>query len=123
MFKRRARILFIGGDAALAATELANGLGRTWLEARAQTIHALHGTALAPEALQADRQWADTVILLGEELADTALRLPQHVQRRCWPLSDPDGSDSARNAELRRRVSGLIGGLRLLAGSSGTPPP
>jgi len=122
VFKRRARILFIGGDAALTATDLANDLGRYWLEARAQPIHGLHAAAPVSEAAQADRQWADTVILLGEGVADSELRLPRHTQCRCWPLSDWKGCQSVRNAEIRRRVSGLIGGLRLLAGSSGAPP-
>ena len=124
MFKRRARILFIGGESAVTASELANDLGGCWLEARAQSIESLNAGAFAPQATQGACHWADTVILLDQGGAGSELWLPQHTQTQCrrWPLSGLGGCERAFNAELRRRVSGLIGGLRLLAGSSGAPP-
>ena len=93
MFKRRARVQFVGGEPdRVLAEALARELAAAWLE-------PWSGAG------------ADLRVLLDQAAdPDPADPLP----RRRWPL--PAAPD-ARRAELRRRLLGMVGGLRLLARS------
>lgn len=134
MYKRKVRILFLDDANAIAAfaCAYANAIGAQWLEAKSATTaqHAAvpaHIEQLAAEqglplvacaALAATHlAWADLVITLGQTRAPT---LPPQAQTRHWPMptaidtrDDVDGVTQ----EIKRRVEGVIGGIRLLAKS------
>jgi hypothetical protein len=111
VYKRRARILFLTcGDPARAerACVFASDRGRDWLEAR--------GAALLDTA---DMAWADLVIALDEECV-VNLRRGAARPWKHWALPTEAG---AADAELLRRIDGLLGGMRLLARSDGSEAP
>ncbi len=101
MYKRPARLLFLHPtDDPCAAFLLRRAEEHPgWIEGRALALPA-KGDDL-PQALA----WADLVITLGA--CPTPERLPPHVQHRHWQDTTP--------ASLQRRLSGVVGGLRLLA--------
>lgn len=144
MFKRKVRVLFLcTGNACRSqmAEGWANQLGQDWLEARSAGIEA-HGKnpraiavmhevgvdisrqeskTLTPEMLE----WADLVVTVCGHADESCPVLPPHVQKKHWPLEDPakaTGSEQevmtkfrAIRDEIRERIDGLIGGLRMLA--------
>lgn len=144
--KRKARILFLcTGNS--CRSQMAEGwarhLGGDWLEARSAGIEA-HGKdpraiAVMGEAgvdisgqqstrLTTDMlAWADTVVTVCGHADEHCPALPPGVQKIHWPIEDPAraaGTEEevmavfrAVRDEIRRRVEGLIGGLRLLARS------
>lgn len=93
-YKRRARVLFLGpsqlGAAAVAA---ALELGAEWLEP-STTEAAASG-------------WADLVVTLDPVSRDHLPTLPATSRHKHWNVDTP--------AEVRERVAGMIGGMRLLA--------
>lgn len=131
-FKRPARVLFLdrdNGGASLMAEALARSLGGGWLEARSAGLHpgAAETTALAALAragidvaglrakpLEAkDLAWADLVVTLDRDARQHCPALPPRVQKRhfgCDEAADPE----ALRENLRRRIEGMIGGLRML---------
>ena len=94
VYKRRARVLFLGPPAlATAAAEAALELGAEWLAA---------DTAEAPAS-----GWADLVVTLDSVSRDRLPALPATSRHKHWNVNTP--------AEVRERVAGMIGGMRLLA--------
>lgn len=144
MYKRKARVAFfcVGrADYCLIAAEFANRRGEDWIEARAV---GLGPTGQDPRVLAAMREigmgivnkelfppsraalaWADLIVTLGDEAESHCPALPAHVQKRHWPLADLVGGnpdDIARTLraacdDIRARVDGIVGGLRLMAKS------
>ncbi|MHB8744122.1 MAG: arsenate reductase (thioredoxin) [Sulfuricaulis sp.] len=144
MYKRKARILFLcTGNSCRSqmAQGWANDLGREWLEARSAGIEA-HGqnpravavmrearvdisqqesTRVTPEMLE----WADLVVTVCGHADEHCPALPPGVQKKHWPLKDPArarGTDAeimqvfrTTRDEIRNRVEGMIGGIKLLA--------
>lgn len=146
MYKRKARILFLctGNSCRSQMAEgWANHLGSEWLKARSAGIEA-HGqnpraiavmreagvdispqesTRATPEMLA----WADLVITVCGHADEHCPVLPPGVQKKHWPLEDPAkarGTEEeimqifrATRDEIRNRVEGVIGGIKLLAHS------
>ena len=142
MYKRKARILFVSGHAvgASMAQAWANLRGADWLEARAvcldpQPPHPLAITVMhetgaqlsstPPPTFTADvLAWADLVVTLCRDSDARVHALPPGVQKKYWPVPEPRlaGHEAEIGAtlralrdDLRERVDGLIGGMRLLA--------
>lgn len=121
----------------------ANQVGRDWLEARSAGIEA-HGQN--PRAVAVMREagvdisqqvsqrltddmlrWADLVVTVCGHADEHCPVLPPGTQKKHWPLSDParaSGSEAeimavfrATRDDIRARVEGIVGGLRLLAKS------
>ena len=151
MYKRKVRVLFLcTGNACRSqmAEGWANHLGGEWLEARSAGIEA-HGQnpraiAVMREAgVDISRQtskvltaellaWADVVVTVCGHADESCPALPPHVQKRHWPLEDParaQGNEAevlakfrAVRDELRARVEGMIGGLKMMARSDAPAP-
>lgn len=152
MYKRRVKVLFLctGNSCRSQMAEgWANHLGGDWLEAQSAGIEA-HGknpraiavmreagvdiarqesTRVTPEMIE----WADLVVTVCGHADEHCPVLPPGVQKKHWPLSDPakaTGSEEevmtvfrATRDEVRSRVEGLIGGLKMLARSDGSSAP
>ncbi|MDA8390676.1 MAG: hypothetical protein M0Z76_08130 [Gammaproteobacteria bacterium] len=101
MYKRRARILFLATDPAdgACARRAAQTLGAKWLE----PVGDAHDTPI------------DLIISLDADAACGPL--PQGVPHKHWPIGEPRAED------IRRRVAGLVGGMRLLAAVDDSGPP
>jgi len=134
-YKRKARILFLGMHHACRAPMaegLANALGDGWIEARAagldpQPLDPLAVAAMAEAGiiladhrspLTADLlRWADLVVTLDAAARDRCPPLPSGVQHRHYPFAIPaDGLPSYRalREQIRVRVAGMIGGMKML---------
>ncbi len=146
MYKRKARILFLctGNSCRSQMAEgWANHLGGEWLEATSAGIEA-HGknpraiavmreagvdisyqesTCVTPEMLAS----ADLVVTVCGHADEHCPVLPPGVQKKHWPLEDParaSGTEEqimtkfrATRDEIRHRVEGMIGGLKMMARS------
>ena len=146
MYKHKAKILFLctGNSCRSQMAEgWANHLGGAWLEAASAGIEA-HGknpraiavmreagvdishqesTRVTPEMLA----WADLVVTVCGHADEHCPVLPPGVQKKHWPLEDPakaTGTEEeimakfrATRDEVKSRVEGLIGGIKLLARS------
>jgi len=146
MYKRKARILFLctGNSCRSQMAEgWANHLGKEWLEATSAGIEA-HGknpraiavmreagvdishqesTRVTPQMLEQ----ADLVVTVCGHADEHCPVLPPGVQKKHWPLEDPakaTGSEDeimakfrATRDEVKNRVEGLIGGLKMMARS------
>ena len=146
MYKRKARILFLctGNSCRSQMAEgWTNHLGSEWLEATSAGIEA-HGrnpraiavmreagvdishqesTRVTPEMLT----WADLVVTVCGHADEHCPLLPPGVQKKHWPLEDPakaTGTEEQIMAkfrvtrdEVRGRVEGLIGGIKMPAHS------
>ena len=144
MYQRKARILFLctGNSCRSQMAEgWANHLGSEWIEARSAGIEA-HGknpraiavmreagvdisrqesTRVTPQMLEQ----ADLVVTVCGHADEHCPVLPPGVQKKHWPLEDPakaTGTEEqimakfrATRAEVRARVEGLIGGIKILA--------
>jgi len=144
MYKRKIRVLFLctGNSCRSQMAEgWANRLGHEWLEARSAGIEA-HGknpraiavmreagvdishqesTRVTPEMLA----WADLVVTVCGHADEHCPVLPSGVQKKHWPLEDPakaTGTEEqimakfrATRDEVRGRVEGLIGGIKMPA--------
>jgi len=147
MYKRKARVLFVctGNSCRSQMAEgWANHLGSEWLEARSAGIEA-HGknpraiavmretgvdishqesTKLTPGMLD----WADLVVTVCSHADEHCPILPPRVQKKHWPLEDPaktQGTEAeileifrVTRDEIRGRVEGMIGGMKMLARTS-----
>ena len=144
MFKRKVRVLFVcTGNSARSqmAHAWARHLGAGWLEADSagvapKGIHPCTVTVmrevgvdvsahvskpLTPELIA----WADLVVTVCAHADAQCPVIPVGTQKRHWPVADPAmfaGDDAralpmfrAARDELRERVEGILGGLRLLA--------
>ncbi|WP_372522052.1 arsenate reductase (thioredoxin) [Sulfuricaulis sp.] len=148
MYQRKARILFLctGNSCRSQMAEgWANHLGGEWLEAKSAGIEA-HGknpraiavmreagvdisrqesTRVTPEMLTQ----ADLVVTVCGHADEHCPMLPPGVQKKHWPLEDPakaTGTEDeimvkfrATRDDIKSRVEGLIGGLKMLARSDG----
>ncbi len=147
MYKRRARVLFVGAGNS-CCTQMAEGwvkhLGGSWLEARSAGIeaHALNVRAIAvmleagvdishqesTRLIDELLDWADLVVTVCDVADTRCSSLPHGTQRKHWSLADPStvrGNDieitrAFRDVrdDVRRRVEGMIGGMKMLARSS-----
>jgi len=146
MYKRKVKVLFLctGNSCRSQMAEgWANHLGSEWLEAQSAGIEA-HGknpraiavmreagvdisgqesTRVTPEMLA----WADLVVTVCGHADEHCPVLPPGVQKKHWPLEDPakaTGTEEeimkvfrATRDEVKSRVEGVIGGMKLLAHS------
>lgn len=146
MYKRRARILFLGtSDASRSrmAEGWANHLGGEWLEARSAVI-GVHGedpraiavmreagvdiarhasTRVTPAVLE----WADLVVTFCGHAATRRPALPPHVQVRHLFIVDPASGSGTEDKimarfkavrdQIRAEVESMVGGLRMMARS------
>lgn len=146
MYKRKVRVLFwCAGQAGygLIAREFADRIGADWLEARAVGIDSPAHIAAAMATMReigielvgarltepSDEllMWADLVVTLGRDAEVCCPALQLHVQKKQWPLAganiDRDSADDIARAfrvardDIRARVEGIVGGLRLMAKS------
>lgn len=136
MYKRKARVVFFcAGNAGycLAAAEFADRLGQDWIEARVavadterqdpRTLAAMGAHRESPVPTEALFMWADLVVTIGDAAAAHCPALPAHVQKKHWAV-DPLRLDEAQGVvaqavrdDIRARVEGIVGGLRLMAKS------
>ena len=146
MYKRKIRVLFLctGNSCRSQMAEgWANHLGSEWLEATSAGIEA-HGKnpraiAVMREAgVDISRQestrgtsemlaGADLVVTVCGHADEHCPVLPPGVRKKHWPLEDPakaTGTEDeimakfrATRDEVRSRVEGLIGGLKMMARS------
>ena len=146
MYKHKVRVLFLctGNSCRSQMAEgWANQLGGEWLEATSAGIEA-HGenpraiavmrevgvdisqqesTRVTPEMLAR----ADLVVTVCGHADEHCPVLPPGIQKKHWPLEDPakaTGTEDeimakfrATRDEIKSRVEGLIGGLKMLARS------
>jgi len=146
VYKRKVKVLFLctGNSCRSQMAEgWANHLGNEWLEAKSAGIEA-HGknpraiavmretgvdisrqesTRVTPEMLA----WADLVVTVCGHADEHCPVLPPGVRKKHWPLEDPakaTGTDEeimakfrATRDEVKNRVEGMIGGIKMLARS------
>lgn len=139
MYKRRARVLFLeepGLGLAQIAAAWASHLAAEWMEARAgawgprgssgaETAIAASGLVLPAWVVpEASLSWADLLVPLTPGAATRCARPPAGVQVKVWSIAVPDAADAAGwhdlAAQLRSRVEGMAGGMRMLAGAAPT---
>lgn len=119
MYKRKAQVIFLdctGSGAASTAARLTRELGPEWAEARAATLDAdTHdgGISRLDDAL---KEWADLIVYFDPQTGAKATPLPASTRLKHWPLEHDHGDPSpALTDELRQRVAGMIGGMRMLS--------
>lgn len=109
MYKRKPRILFFASTSQLAEQAAAILLqeGAAWADAQCQ-----YGDPLSiPDEQLA---WADLLVILDQQMPTPAIDLPVHIQVRHWPVMAEEGD---AQTEVRRRIHGMLGGIRMLAAS------
>jgi hypothetical protein len=119
-YKRRARVIFLGGlhpAPANLAAHYAQKLGSEWLEARAAVLAGVEGEV--PSLDEAMLAWADLLVTLDHAALAAKPVLRAGVQHRHYPFEPiPAVSDKAGwqalAARVRSRVEGMIGGMRLM---------
>jgi len=107
MYKRAARVLFIGvsGDSRTdLAVRLLGEIGAGWMEGRGADLDRLDADQLA---------WADLVIPLDRQTRESCPPLPPTARLKVWDL--PELPPKETEAEIRRRLTGMLGGLRMLS--------
>ena len=141
MYKRKVRVVFFcasHADYCVIAAGFADRIGRDWIEARAaavdtgqdpRTLAALRATGIditerellpPTDTLLA---WADLVVTIGREAAAHCPALPAHVPKKHWAVEPPPGAKAqdivtqAMLEDIRARLEGILGGLRLMAKS------
>ena len=141
MYKRKVRVIFLcagHADYCVIAAGFADRFGPDWIEARAAAVD----TGQDPRTLAALRAmgiditerellpptdtllaWADLVVTIGGEAAKHCPALPAHVQTKHWAVDAPPGAEGQDTVtlavcdDIRARVQGIVGGLRLMAKS------
>lgn len=123
-YKRKARILFLGGlhpGPPNLAAHYANRLGAEWMEARAAVLPGVAGDVpvLSDDAVA----WADLLVTLDAAANAARPSLRPGLQHRHYPFEPlPDVADkpawSALAARIRERVEGMVGGMQLLQRAS-----
>lgn len=119
-YKRRARVVFLGGlhpAPANLAAHYAHKSGAAWMEAQAAVLPGVPGEVAVLNNVMLD--WADLVVTLDSAAQIHLPPLPDGVQHRHYPFEPiPPVADKAAWGELvtrvRQRVEGMIGGMRLL---------
>jgi hypothetical protein len=117
MYKRRLRVVFAevgSGSRARRAAIWAGELGGDWLAPEAVALSGEDSAAgTAPQA--------DLVVLLVAEDTDRPAERVGGIRLKRWPLgadcADPGGPEPGERCDerIRRRVAGLLGGLRMKA--------
>ena len=60
--------------------------------------------------------WADLLVHFDPDLPARLTTPPKTLRLKHWPLAaDPAQPDAALTAELRERIRGMVGGMRMLA--------
>ena len=141
-YKRKAHIVFLCGanKLSLMAEGFANALGNQWLEGRAAVLAVDAGGSCVYQVMSeagvelsgrqgqaldaALLQWADLVVTMDEAAKAGCPPLPAGVQLRHYPFDDPDSGQATLTAcrqirdQVRARVEGMIGGMKLLQKAS-----
>lgn len=141
MYKRPARVVFLEdpvvGLAQIAAAWAAH-LAAEWMEAHAAGWGEERPSAAAP-AIMAESglilpercvptrpllAWADLLVPLTPAAVVRCVDPPPGVQVKPWLMEVPEHADAAAWRELaeqlHRRVAGMAGGMRMLAGKAPT---
>lgn len=105
MYKRRARVVFLATEVALAqyAVAYAQQIGGLWVD---------------PCACMNERDVCDLVVTLDHLAAQSWLTRPEHARHVHWSLAK-----GQEEMDLRSRIDGLVGGMRLLARLDASAPP
>ncbi len=119
-YKRRARVVFLSGlhpAPANLAAHYAQKSGSEWLEARAAVLPEVVGDV--PVLDDAMLAWADLLVTLDAAAYAAKPALRAGMQHRHYPFEPiPPASDKAAwqalAAQVRARVEGMIGGMRLM---------
>jgi len=123
-YKRKARILFLGGLHPVPpnlAAHYANRQGAEWMEARAAVLPGVAGDV--PVLGEAAVEWADLLVTLDAVANAACPPLRPGLQHRHYPFEPlPDVSDkpawTTLAGRIRERVEGMIGGMRLMQQAS-----
>lgn len=119
-YKRRARVIFLGGlhpAPANLSAHYAQKLGGEWLEARAAVLPGVQGeVSVLDDAMWA---WADLLVTLDAVALASRPVLRAGMQHRHYPFEPiPAVSDKAGwqalAERIRSRVEGMIGGMCLM---------
>ncbi len=115
-YRRLARIVFLTGRAdglAGVAAEWARAQGAEWMEARARRLPGVEAALAVYD--EEDRLWADLLVTLDAAALSGALGRRAGLQHRHYPFEPADGiSGNELEQAVRRRVEGMLGGLRLM---------
>lgn len=119
-YKRKARILFLGGLHPVPpnlAAHYANRLGSEWMEARAAVLLGVAGDV--PVVTDDAVAWADLLVTLDSVAYSARPSLRTGLQHRHYPFEPiPGVADkpawTALAVRIRERVEGMIGGMRLM---------
>lgn len=119
-YKRRARVVFLSGlhpAPANLAAHYAQKLGSEWLEARAAVLPEVAGDV--PVLDDTMLAWADLLVTLDAAACAAKPALRAGMQHRHYPFEPiPPASDKAAwqalAAQVRVRIEGMIGGMRLM---------
>lgn len=141
-FKRRSRVVFLGGTSSLLpaiAVAHAVRLGAEWLETRAAVMGAsalpvagaleervrdLCGALDAAKHLDtALLEWADLIVTMDEAARRACPALPEGTQHRHYPFREPEQCQNEPEireicSAVEARILGMIGGMKLLAKAS-----
>ncbi len=142
-YKRKARVLFVSGSGsnAIMAAGFAGALGGGWLSGRAAALAAPRPQPFAARVMQEvgidisglrlyplDERllsWADLVVTLDPQADVLCPPLPGGVQKRFYPCAEPAAGAACTDVlyreirdGIRRRVEGMIGGMRMLQRSA-----
>ena len=143
-YKRKARVLFLSyanNCCSQLAEAFANALGSDWIEARSAgfepqpidplTVAAMRETGVQIAANSAKYlddallHWADMVVTLDPQSDTLCPALPPGVQKRHYPFPDAACGtiESCRmlRDEVRTRIEGMIGGMKMLQRNSAEP--
>ncbi len=123
-YKRKARILFLGGLHPVPpnlAAHYANRLGAEWMEARAAVLPGVAGDV--PVFGEAAVEWADLLVTLDAVANAACPPLRPGLQHRHYPFEPlPAVTDkpawTTLAGRIRERVEGMIGGMRLMQQAS-----
>ncbi|MES2407031.1 MAG: hypothetical protein V4528_06890 [Pseudomonadota bacterium] len=123
-YKRKARILFLGGLHPVPpnlAAHYANGQGTDWMEARAAVLPGVTGDVpvLDDDVLQ----WADLLVTLDAAALAACPPLRPGLQHRHSPFEPlPGVADKSAwtvlASRIRERVEGMVGGMQMMQRAS-----
>ncbi|MHB1332627.1 MAG: hypothetical protein ACYCY1_08530 [Sulfuriferula sp.] len=123
-YKRKARILFLGGLHPVPpnlAAHYTNRQGADWMEARAAVLPGVTGDVpvLGDDALE----WADLLVTLDAAALAACPPLRHGLQHRHYPFEPlPGVADKSAwtvlAGRIRERVEGMIGGMQMMQRAS-----
>lgn len=122
------------------AEGFANSLGNQWLEGRAAVLAVESRNSYVTQVMaeagldingrhaqlldEALLHWADLIVTMDEAAKANCPRMPPGVQLRHYPFADPDAEQVTLPVcrqirdQVRARVEGMIGGMKLLQNAS-----